>query len=69
MERAVTLVNVAMLIDCRYGERALARLEPHVLWAEPLLRYRSECYAATGNPRAAMAGRELERFLAQASTP
>ncbi len=44
---------------CRY---ALADLEPHVPWREDVLDFRSRCYAATRDPRAAQAAAELAAF-------
>jgi hypothetical protein len=68
MERIATLIDVATLIDCHHMERALAQLEPDVFWEEGTLRSRAACYAATENPRAGRARRELEAFLAAAGS-
>jgi hypothetical protein len=67
-ERIHTLVALATLIDCRHGERALAQFEPNVPLAEWILRYRSECYAQTGNTLARRARRDLEAFLEDGGT-
>ena len=60
------LVDVARLADwpalCR---DALAQLEPHVPWQQPLLEQRLDCYLRHGDPRAELAEEELRSFLAQ----
>jgi hypothetical protein len=46
---------------------AVAAFEPHVSWTRPFLTLRRNCYQAVGDPRLAVATRELEEFLAQES--
>ena len=65
-DRAAALLGVASVLGCAHGERALARLEPHVPQAEPLLRYRADCCVERGNPLAARAAGELGLVPAQA---
>jgi len=48
-------VELSTKIDSRHGVRAIAQFEPNVPWNEPLLRYRSACYAETSHPLAARA--------------
>jgi spermidine synthase len=43
---------------------AVAAFEPHVSWTRPFLTLRRNCYQAVGDPRLAVATRELEEFLA-----
>lgn len=62
-DRIVALVGVASLLDCSFGERALAQFEPNVPLTEKLLRYRAACYAERGNPQARRARKELDWYL------
>jgi spermidine synthase len=48
---------------------AAAAYEPAVPWNEPFLRARVTCYAKTGDPRAAAAGRDLIAFRAGQPAP
>jgi len=64
-ERIMILLTLAKLVGPGYCERGLAQTEPNVFWDERILRFRSECYAATGNPLAARARGELAAFETQ----
>ena len=44
-------------------------LEPHAPWTMTFLTIRRDCYQATGNPRLAVAARELRQFLAHEPVP
>ncbi len=61
-ERISRLMNVAMAIDCRHGERVFSQIEPNVPWIRPILEYRAKCYGETGNPLAARARRDLAEY-------
>lgn len=61
--RITALLNVAGLLDCSYGARALDQTGPHFLWTEQYLRHRADCYAAARRPEAERARRDLEAFL------
>lgn len=61
-ERISRLMNVAMGIGCRHGERVFAQLEPNVPWVRPILEYRASCYTQTGNPLAARARQDLAEY-------
>jgi spermidine synthase len=50
------------LDQCR---EAVAPFEPDVPWRADVLRYRSDCYLATGDARATEARADLEEFLRQ----
>ena len=61
--RLLTLLKLAAVIDFKHGETILAKMEPHVPWAEPILQYRLECYKNTDNPLAKQAERDLQTFM------
>ena len=44
-------------------------MEPNVPWRRPILERRARAYKTTGNPRAALAGRELARFMEKEPSP
>jgi hypothetical protein len=62
--RIIRALEIATLFGTELCEQALAPLEPWVPWRADVLRFRHECYAATGDPRAGLAEAELRRFLA-----
>lgn len=64
-DRMIALVGVAALLDCSFGERALAQIEPHVPFSDKLLHFRAECYAQRGNPLAKQAREDLAWYLEQ----
>jgi hypothetical protein len=45
--------------------QVLAPFEPDTPWQKALLEYRRDCYRGAGDARAALAQRELTRFLEQ----
>jgi spermidine synthase len=49
-------------------QEAVAPFEPHVPWRADVLRYRADCYLATGDPRAVEARRDLDEFMQQGRT-
>lgn len=60
-------LDVAAAVDfAGLCAEALAPFEPQAPWEEAFLRVREDCYRTVGDPRAALARAELERFLAQA---
>ena len=64
--RLLTLLKLAAVIDFKHRETILAKMAPHVLWAEPILHYRLECYKNTDNPLAKQAERDLQTFMGNA---
>jgi len=62
-ERLQTRYKVATYLDPSKLEDAIIALEPHVPWRKGFLSRRARLYEATGNPRAAIARRELESFV------
>ena len=44
-------------------------MEPDVPWRRPILERRAQAYTATGNPRAAVARRELAKFMESEPPP
>jgi spermidine synthase len=64
-ERLMIVANLTPRLNfnglCR---EAVAAFEPHVLWTRPFLTLRRDCYRTVGDPRLAVAARELEEFLA-----
>jgi len=59
MARLLNDSNLAR--SCR---RVLEQVEPNVPWTATWLKLRRDCYAATADPRAADAARDLDRFNA-----
>jgi hypothetical protein len=53
----------------RHCRELLASWEPWVPWAGDALAARVRCYEATGDPRAALARRELQRYQAEEAVP
>ena len=51
----------------RHCQELLASWEPWVPWAGDALATRVRCYEATGDPRAALARRDLQRYRAEES--
>jgi len=72
-QRLDTLLRISGIIEGKnygtYSRKAFRNFEPHVPWSRPFLQSRSECYRATHDPRAAIAAKELNEFLAQESLP
>lgn len=66
-ERLQTRYKVATYLDVLRLEDAIAALEPHMPWRKGLLERRAKVYETTHNPRADLARREVERFLARDS--
>jgi hypothetical protein len=62
-ERMQTRYKVATYLDRSKLEDAIVALEPNVPWRRALLERRAKLYESVGNPRAAIARRELELFL------
>jgi spermidine synthase len=64
--RLAFAVNIAREIDPKRGcAEVLAPLEPYTPWENRLLEYRRDCYRDTGDRRAALAEKELARFLGE----
>jgi len=67
-QRRRALALIAAEIDhdhfTEYSHRAIAAFEPNVPWDREFLRVRRDCYRALGDPRAAIAEREWDQFLA-----
>jgi len=62
-ERMLARVTVAEYLTPDKAAEALQALEPHFPWQPELLELRARIYEETGNPRAAIARRELARAL------
>jgi predicted O-methyltransferase YrrM len=67
--RLSMLMNVAMAIDFRHAEKVFPQFEPNVPWTQSILEYRLACYKATGNPLAAQAREDLDRYMAYETNP
>ena len=61
-ERRVALLNVASRVDAARYAQVLREMEPNVPWQWGILKLRARAYEETGDPRAALARRELEEF-------
>jgi spermidine synthase len=62
-ERRLVRLDVASRVDAaRYAE-AVQEMEPNVPWRWGILELRARAYETTGNPRAALARRELKEFV------
>jgi spermidine synthase len=64
INRLETLALIGFLPGSARCVQGLAALEPDVPWEEVILRGRESCYASTGNPLAARARADLEKFTA-----
>jgi hypothetical protein len=63
-ERLNTMAELVSLLDLkRYCRDALKPLEPYVSWNRNWLTLRRDCYAATNDPEAGKAARDLKEFL------
>lgn len=66
-ERAVKLLALAMFLDGekfgQYTASVVEGFEPNVMWGRNFLEVRKASYAATHNPRAAQAARDLDDFM------
>ena len=60
---------MAWRADATRYARAVEEMEPNVPWRRPILERRARAYEATGNPRAGLAGRELDRFMGKEPPP
>jgi spermidine synthase len=68
--RKMTQLDVAALFDFKARCRPpIAGLEPHVPWTARFLTLRRDCYQANNDPRAAIANRELNDFMARQPLP
>ena len=54
--------NASRVDAARYAE-VVQEMEPNVPWRWGILQLRARAYEDTGNPRAALARRELKEFL------
>ena len=61
-ERHVALLGVASRVDAARYARVLREMEPNVPWQWGILKLRARAYEETGDPRAALARRELKEF-------
>ena len=65
-DRLAFALDMAMRVDfaalCR---TPIDAAEPHVIWNEPFLRRRLDCYRVTNDPRLAIATRDLGEFLSR----
>ena len=65
-DRLAFALDMAMRVDfaalCR---TPIDAAEPHVIWNEPFLRRRLDCYRVTNDPRLAIATRDLREFLSR----
>ena len=62
-ERRLIRLEVASRLDASRYARAVGEMEPDVPWRRPILERRAQVYAATGNPLAPLARRELAKFM------
>ena len=63
------LLGISQMLGPQYGVQALEKLEPHIPWTEPVLRYRVQCYRETGNSLLNRAENDLQRFLQNEPEP
>ncbi len=68
-ERHLIRLEVASRLDHSRYARALEEMEPNVPWRRPILERRAQAYAATGNPLAPLARRELTKFMKNEPPP
>jgi spermidine synthase len=68
-ELLLSRIAVARYLSNAHQVEAFEALEPHFPWREDLLEERVRVYEAGGNPRAALARKELQEFLALEPTP
>ncbi|HZS37905.1 MAG TPA: fused MFS/spermidine synthase [Polyangia bacterium] len=69
-QRQNAVVQLAVRVDFpRLCREALAPREPNPLWKHDALLGRLDCYERTGDPRAAGARRDVERFAAEEPLP
>ncbi|MCC7417317.1 MAG: fused MFS/spermidine synthase [Acidobacteria bacterium] len=69
-DRLMALVSLARAADFRGLCRdAVGAFEPHVPWNAPFLSIRRGCYEMTGDPRLALATRELNDYLSGEPLP
>jgi spermidine synthase len=65
-DRLIAALDVAVRVDFAALCRApIDAAEPHVIWNEPFLRRRFDCYRVTNDPRLAIATRDLREFLSR----
>src|SRR4029453_17883988 len=68
-ERLLTRVAVAGYLGTAQQVEAFEELEPNFPWKQDLLEERVRVYETVGHPRAKLARKELEAFLALEPTP
>ena len=66
--RLRALLAVASQVDNAHAAQALHRLEPHVPWQRDILTFRARCYRDVGDPLAATAVSDLQRYLENTPT-
>jgi tetratricopeptide (TPR) repeat protein len=62
-ERNIKLIQIAAALSPSEGIKALQQVEPHVPWAEEILRYRLQVYQKSNHSLAPLAQKELDEFL------
>jgi spermidine synthase len=62
-ERRLVRLDVAARVDAARYAGVVQEMEPNVPWRRGILQLRARAYEDTGNPRAAVARRELEEFI------
>jgi hypothetical protein len=68
-ERSIARIAVCRQLEAAKAVEALRPLEPHFPWRLDLLDLRARLYQETGDPRAALARRELEIFSSREPVP
>ena len=68
-ERCLIRLELASRLEASRYARALEEMEPDVPWRRPILERRAQAYAATGNPLAPVARRELAKFMEKEPPP
>ena len=66
VEQPRLVIRLNLAVRQNLAERcvdALAPLEPHVPWTEPVLEFRARCYADRHHPRAGQAEKDLAEYL------
>ena len=70
LQRRIAFAFLTPLVDfAALCGSALAALEPNVPWASDFLIMRRRCYQETGDPRLAVATRELNEYLSMQGLP
>ena len=69
-DRKIAQLEVAATFDFKARCRVpIGELEPHVPWTRRFLAMRRDCYQLNGDPRAAIATRDLNDFIAREPLP